>query len=109
MISLPPGCTVNYNIRIIVSDLTEEMIEWATMVGATYAEVNEGWSYRGKPATKKVLSFNNAKPSYQLKDGSKNVILTFNGSDASTASMFLIKFTNYIISHNLKEYETYVY
>ena len=85
------------------------MIEWWCMVGGNYQEVAVGWSRKGTTLKEKVLSFNGAKPSYVLKDGTNHVILTFFGKDATTASMFIIKFAEYIITHNMKEYETYAY
>ena len=109
MIGLPPGTTVSHNIRIIVSILTDDMREWWIMVGGNEFTTTAGFTHRGKPIIDNQLVFGKAKPSYQLKDGTNNTILTFDGTDACTASMFIIKFAEYIVSHNMKEYNTYDY
>jgi hypothetical protein len=44
-----------------------------------------------------------------MKDGTGLTLVRFDGADASTASMFLLKFMNQIQTHNLKEAEHYVY
>jgi hypothetical protein len=109
MIVLPPGATVSYNIRIIVSSVPKEMKEWWCMVGGRVEEIQEGRNHKMVPIYKQVLVFGTSKPSYQLKDGTKNTILTFDGKHATTASMFIIKFAEYIVGHNMKEYDNYEY
>ena len=44
-----------------------------------------------------------------MEDGTNNVRLHFLGKDASTASVFLLKFNELVESHNMKEYDTYVF
>ena len=83
------------------------MTDWWCMVGGRIIEQSTGWNRFNNELKETVLIFNNAKPSYKLKDGTGNIILTFNGKDATTASMFIIKFAEYIVSHNMKEYENY--
>ena len=110
MIPLPPNTTVNYNIRIVISELTSEMKEWWVLVGGIIEEVTSSRTrYRSIPTVTEVLSMNGAKNSHKMQDGTNSFILTFNGTDACIASMFILKFSNYVTAHNMKEYETYVY
>jgi hypothetical protein len=108
LISLPPGCTINYNIKIIVKDMTIEMFEWLREVGARVWVEEKDWK-RGRVVERPMIQFGNSKPSYYLQDGSNNVMLNFNGEDASTALAFLLRYSEQIVSHNMKEVEKYVY
>jgi len=44
-----------------------------------------------------------------MQDGTNNVRLHFRGADASTASVFLLKFNEYVVRHNLKEVDNLHY
>lgn len=107
MMPLPPGCTVNHEIRIVVPTLTDEMVEWFDVVGGQTNELKT-YDYRGRERITKQVKYGNAKPSYTMQNGSNTVLIRFNGADASTASMFLLKFLQHIDSHNMKEYQDYV-
>jgi len=107
MQALPPGCQVAYEIRFIIGELTDEMGEWFNMIGGQATRV-EWWDSRGRKQYTNQVQYGKAKPSHRMQNGSNQNIVRFDGADASTASMFLIKFMDYIISHNLKEAEHYV-
>ena len=108
MISLPPGCKVSYEIRFMVLDLTDEMGEWFNMIGGTATAI--AWrDGKGCEYIKKQVQYGKAKPSYVTQDGTGITLIRFNGEDASTASVFLLKFMDQIQQHNLKEIESYVY
>lgn len=102
MISLPPGCSVAYSITIDVSELTSEMCDWYEQIGGTVTKESH-WDYRGRQIDLPYVSYNH-KRCYHRKDGSKGVRLHFLGKDAAVASMFLIKFMEYVEQHNLKEH-----
>lgn len=108
MIQLPPGCRVAYEIRFMVPELTDEMGEWFNMIGGT-ATKKQFWDHRGREQFTLHVQYGKAKPSYVMKDGTGLTLIRFDGADASAASMFLIKFMDQIVSHNLKEAEHYVY
>jgi hypothetical protein len=55
------------------------------------------------------VQYGKAKPSYRMQNGTGSHLVRFHGDDASAASMFLIKFLDQIESHNMKEYQNYVY
>ena len=103
MIRLPPGCTVAYNIVIDVTELTGDMIEWYRLIEGAVGH-KEMYNHRDVRILTPVVAYN-AKPCYHMQDGTNNVRLHFRGADASTASMFLLKFNEYVVRHNLKEVE----
>jgi len=103
MIRLPPGCTVSYNIVIDVTELTGDMIEWYRLIEGTVGH-KEMYNHRDVRILTPVVAYN-AKPCYHMQDGTNNVRLHFRGADASTASLFLLKFNEYVVRHNLKEVE----
>jgi hypothetical protein len=109
LIRLPPGVTINYNIKIIVNDLNIELFEWLRDVGARVWVENKPFDRRGIAKEMPMVQFGRAKPCYHLQDGSSNVMLNFNSEDAGTALALLMKFDRQIVSHNMKEAENYVY
>ena len=110
MIQLPPGCTINYPIRIVVNELTQDIVEWYELIGGTISESNNEYDWRtGLPIKRKFVQYGSGKNSYHMQDGSKNVLLHFNQDDANIALMFIMKFSDIIKSHNIQDYQKYVY
>jgi len=103
MIGLPPGCKLHYHIIVEADSLTDEMIEWFKEVGAKVWE-DKFWDNRGNPKSQTYVQLNDGKRCYFYNDGTKRVRFQFNGEDASTASMFLLKFGGNVVKHNLKEF-----
>lgn len=104
MIALPPGCRLNYSIWIDVDELTDGMCEWFDMIGGSVTEKTEAFS--GRSYSLKVIKqvqYGRAKPSYYRQDSTGHVKINFNGDDASTASMFLIKFMDHVQAHNMQQ------
>lgn len=102
MIALPPGCTVGFEIKFVVNDISDDMGQWfLTQDGSAWA--TEEYDHRGRQRMIKHVKFGNAKPSYKLQDGSGNYLIRFAGSDASTASLFLLKYYDEIVNHNMEE------
>jgi hypothetical protein len=108
MIHLPPGVTINRNARIVVWAVTPEMIDWWQQVGGN-TSVESWYDAKGREQKTTVLQFGQAKPSYKMQSGTGEVILNFNQEDSNTALMFIMKFSNDINTHNLREYTDYVY
>jgi len=108
MIQLPSGCKVAYEIRFTVGELTDEIGEWFNMIGGK-AEAVKWWDSKGREHHTNQVQYGKAKASYKMQDGTGFHLVRFDGIDASVASMFLMKFLDQIISHNLKEAEHYVY
>lgn len=107
MIKLPPGCTLSYEIQINVKMLTNEMGEWFNMIGGA-ATMERYYDYRGTPKISNFVQYGKAKRSYPRQDGTGTFLIRFAGEDAQVACMFLIKFMDYVVSHNMKEIENYV-
>ena len=104
MIQLPPGCKLNYSIWIDVDTLTDEMCEWFSMIGGSVTEKAEAFTGRSYSLkTIKEVQYGKAKPSYYRQDGTGYVKINFNGDDASTASVFILKFMDNIKAHNMKQ------
>lgn len=100
MIPLPPGVTVNYFIAIEVDRLTNDMVEWFELIGGEVSFKSD-WDRKGREQTKPLVKYGKGKQSYYRQDGSGGVRINFHGDDASTASVFLIKFNEHIQQHNM--------
>jgi hypothetical protein len=107
MIPLPPSCKVVYEIQISVTQVTDEIYEWFEMIGGHASEI-KNFDWRGKEYITRQVQYGRAKPSHNRLDGSKHVLVRFAGEDASIASMFILKFMDQVVNHNLKEAEHYV-
>lgn len=90
---------VNYPIRITISHLTDDIIEWYEAIGG-----NVGLDYHKR----KVVGYGNGKLCHRYA-GSPQCLLRFNGEDAGVCTMLLLRFHELIISYNLTEYENYAY
>lgn len=106
MIPLPAGCKLVYEIKFIIGTLTDEMGEWFNLVGGQATRV-EWEDFRGRKQFVNHVQYGRAKRSYKMSNAVEQNVIRFDGADASVASMFLIKFMDQIISHNLKEMEQY--
>lgn len=101
MISLPPGCSVSYNVTIDVTELNSEMIDWYQLIGG-WVTYDEWYDFKGRKRTRVLVSYNEYKFCHY---GNNTVRLHFLGKDAAVASMFLLKFMDKVYKHNLKEHE----
>ena len=102
MIALPPGCTVTYAIWIDVDRLTDEMIEWYRMIDGTVL-TSKFWDSRGRERSVNYVSYGKAKRCHHHQNGEGGTRLHFHGDDASTASVFIMKFFEHITNNNLQE------
>jgi hypothetical protein len=107
MIPLPTGCRVPYHIWVDVDTLTDTMCEWFEMIGGVVTQKTE--AFMGRSYNLKVIKqvqYGQPKPSYRRQDGTDHVKINFTGDDAGTASMFLIKFNEHVVAHNMqREFE----
>lgn len=102
MIPLPPGCSLAHSIFFELEDLNEEMVDWFSTVGGEVITKNY-YNHRGQPKEDVYVRYGKGKLCYRRQDGTNGVRIHFAGSDASVASMFLIKFMDKIQQHNLQE------
>lgn len=100
--------SVNYEITIITTDLTAEMVKWYVDVGGKFGE--EVWyTARGQKMITPLVAYGNGATSHRMQDGSGQYLIRFLGKDVGLALIFLMKFSNYIFTHNMKEEEKYAY
>lgn len=108
MIPLPQGCTVNYEVTIMVNEITVDMLKWYVDQGQPIAE--RVWhDMRGREHSIPVVRYGLGRPSHKTQDGSNQHLLRFRQEDAGAALVFLMKFNDYVAQHNMKEVEQYVY
>lgn len=89
-------------IVVEIKGLTDEMIEWYKSIGGK-SFYQEYWDYRGNPKTMHFVGYGNGKYCHHRKDGSAGVRLHFNEEDANIATLFIMKFTEYVETHNIKQ------
>jgi hypothetical protein len=102
MIALPPGCTVTYAVWIDVDLLTDEMVEWYSMIGGKVWK-DTWYDHRGRERTVNYVSYGKSKRCHHHHNGEGGTRLHFHGDDASAASMFIMKFFEHITANNLQE------
>lgn len=103
MIPLPKGCKVVYPIWIDIEKLSSEVVEWYETVGGR-KKVDTYWTRREVSQSDVYVAYGNGKWCHHHQNGEGGTRLHFEGIDASVASMFLIKFMDVVINHNLKEH-----
>jgi hypothetical protein len=102
MIVLPPGCSVVFDVYIDVKKLTDKMIDWHRVVGGQVEERSMGYYRRNNNNETKLTYVRYGKAKWCHYNGG-SVRLRFMGSDASLATMFLLKFSDDVVSHNMQE------
>lgn len=102
MIALPPGCTVTYAIWIDIKEMSNDIVDWYTLIGGTVTK-DSWYNHRGTRIEREFVQYGKAKRCHYRQDGSGGVRLHFHGDDASAASMFIIKFMDNIVNHNMRE------
>ena len=102
MIALPPGCTVTYAVWVDIDKLDQDMVDWFIMVGAEH-KVDTYYDYKGHQKNRSFIRLGKGKWCHHRQDGSNGVRLHFHGDDASTVSMFLLKYNDQVVNHNLRE------
>ena len=102
MIALPPGCTVNYSVWIDVDNLTDDMIEWYAMIGGNVYK-DRWYDPRGREQSVHYVSYGKGKKCHHHQNSTGGTKLHFHGDDASTASVFIMKFFEHVTDNNLRE------
>jgi hypothetical protein len=102
MIALPPGCAVTHAVWVDVDRLTDSMIEWYAMIGGVVWK-DKWYDMRGREQSVYYVSYNKGKRCHHHQNGAGGTKLHFHGDDASTASMFIMKFFEHVTDSNLKE------
>lgn len=108
MIALPPNVSINYDVTIQVSQLSGEMLNWYQQVGGKVTKT-KWYDGKWKEHLVPVVQYGDAKPSHKMLDGTGNFIIRFKSQDAHVGLMFILKFADDIVSHNMRDIERYVY
>ena len=102
---ISPGVVALKPFKIHTNALTQEMVDFWVMMGAEAQEINEEyWSHR-KQVTEKTYRIRMGKHSdwsHRFNDGSGHYLLHFREEFAPEASMFIMKFIDAIINHDIK-------
>jgi hypothetical protein len=109
MTPLPPGCRVAYEICFTVTELTDEMGEWFNMIGGRATKVLSHIDRHDREHFTKQVQYGQGRLSHSIKNNNNTdrTLIRFDGADASVASVFLLKFMDEIVQHNLREAENY--
>ncbi len=93
---LPTNCSYQYPIRIMIREITAEMLLWTTIQGGA-VRLDPSRTY-GKPWYQ--IGFGKGKFSHHLSDN--NILVHFNQADSPLALMFILMYNDVIISHNME-------
>lgn len=95
---LSPG----QEITIVVTDLTVDMLKWYIDVGGKIGET-EHYDHRGRKKNTPLVAYGSGRTSYKMQNDSGHYLIRFESQDKDVALIFLMKFTKYVFSHNMKE------
>ena len=103
MIRLPKGCTVNYEVTIVVHDMSEEFLAWWQEIGG-FVEYGSHYNSKGQVVKTPLVRYGYGRWSHKSA-GNPEFLIRLRGEDAGVALMMLMKWTNLVISHNMQEVE----
>ena len=101
MISLPPGCTINYEVTIVVHDMPEEFLDWWKECGGLVEYIGY-YDSKGRIHQAPVIRYGHGRWSHKSA-GNPEFLIRFRAEDANLALMMLMKWNNLIISHNMRD------
>ena len=103
---ISPGVVALKPFRIYCKELTQEMVDWWIMMGAEAQEIHE--DYYDRKGLVKIKHYRirmpglGAKYSYQCNDGAKTIIIHLMEQYAPEASLFILKWPENIINHDIR-------
>jgi len=103
LIRLPPGCTINYEVTVVVNELGSEFLAWCKDVGGEVA-VDSYFNGKGQEVISPVVRYGQGRWSHKSA-GNYEYLIRFLPENAGVALMMLMKWTSIIVSHNMKEVE----
>ena len=89
-------------IVVEIKGLTKDMVDWYRSVGGKVYE-DEHWDYKGRKINVYFVGYGKGKFCHHRKDGTVGVRLHFNEEDANIATLFIMKFTEYVEAHNIEQ------
>ena len=79
------------------------MVNWYQLIGGL-TKKDEHYDYKGRKVERYLVQYGKGKWCYHRADGTGGTRLHFHGDDASVASMFIVKFMDYVQTSNLDRY-----
>jgi hypothetical protein len=95
-------------ITIVASNITEEIIQWYFEVGGRVNK-DSWYNMRGQEVSIPIVAYGGGRASHRMQNDSGQYLIRFLGEDADIALIFLMKFSKYVVSHNMKEQKSYAY
>lgn len=102
MISFPKGCGPTYNFWIDIDKLTDEIIDWYKSIGGDIRE-DTYFNRKGQKVIRKFVKLGKNKWCHYHSDGLFGIRLHFDQKDANIASLFLLKYNDIVLRHNILE------
>lgn len=101
---ISPGVVALRPIKLVTSSLTQEMVDWWVMQGAEAQEITDHFYGRSGPKTEKNfrIKMPGSKWSHKFNDGSGIHLIHLREEYAPTASLFILKFTDCVINHDIE-------
>lgn len=108
MIPLPPGVTVNHEVILTLSNLSDDFLAWWQEVEGEVAYTSY-ITMRGKEVRTPQIRYGQGRPSYKFNNDTGQYLVRFRSEDAGVALALLMKWDTLVLSHNMREVEKYVY
>ena len=104
---ISPGVVALKPFKVWCKELNQEMVDWWIMMGAEAQEIHEEFhthrgGYRKEKSYRIRMPGLGAKYSYHLNDGSNGVLIHLLEQYAPEASLFILKWPDNIINHNIE-------
>ena len=94
-------------ITIVASDITADIMKWYVDLGGNIGE-DVWYNAKGQRMSTPLVGYGGGVVSHRMQNDSGEYLIRFLGKDEDVALIFLMKFSEYVIAHNMKE-EKYVY
>jgi len=103
---ISPGVVALRPFKVTCHELTQEMVDWWIMMGAEAQEISDTFHSRKGPVTAKHYRIRmpglGSKWSHLFNDGSGIYLLHLLEQYAPEASLFILKWPDNIINHDIK-------
>ena len=101
MIRLPPNCTINYEVTVVVHEMPEDFLSWWKEIGGLES-YGEYYDAKGRVVQTSFLRYGHGRTSHKSA-GNPEFLIRFRSEDANVALMMLLRWDNLVIRHNMRE------
>ena len=106
MIALPPGCSINYEVTIVLKELSDDFLAWWKEIEGVVSYTSY-YNAKGKEVITPVIKYKQGRLSHKMAS-SDEYLIRFRSEDVSAALMLLMKWDHMVIKHNMREFEKMV-